>query len=124
MVRFARIGFIGLLVATGCDISAKSFSGAIINLTLTGAQTPTGTHLELWARSEYNDVLRINGNYDIPDPKSPQVTNRITPYGFKVVPAITMSDSCMIDASGNLLVTAAAYKDSDLGGVHQTPEEQ
>jgi len=124
MVRLARLGFTWLLLATGCDISAKSFSGTVVNLTLTGVQTAPGAHLELWARSQFNDIIRINGNFDIPDPKNPQITNRITPYGYKVVPAITMGDPCMIDANGNLLVTASAYKDGDFGGVHETAEEQ
>src|SRR4051794_7618774 len=124
MFRFARLALVPLLFSTGCDLEAKSFSGAIINLSLTGVPASTGTtHLELWARNEFNDVLRINGNYDFTDPKT-QVRTRITPYGFRVRAAITMNDPCMIDAAGNLLVTAAAYKEGDFGGgVHQTAEE-
>lgn len=92
-------------------------------MTLNGVPaSPAGSHLELWARNRYNDTIRIGGIFDIPDGKGGVM--RQFPQGFVVRPAITMDDPCMIDGQGNLLVTAAAYRDATIDGVFQSAEEQ
>jgi hypothetical protein len=120
----------GLLIfvggSAGCDLTVRPFSGTILALSLRGAAPSTpGQHLELWARSQYDDIIRINSTYDAPKPGDPQTTVRLYPFGFAVRPVITLDNPCVIDDSGNLLVTAAAYPDTVvLDGVTQTPEDQ
>jgi hypothetical protein len=112
-----------LLTAAGCDLTATSFAGTVIEMTLNGAPaSPPGSHFELWARNQYNDTIRVGGIFDIPDGKGGVM--RLFPDGFAVRPAITMDDPCMIDGQGNLLVTAAAYHDATLDGVFQSAEDQ
>lgn len=119
------------LLGTGCDISAKPFAGTIIQMRIGGAQ-PTGPndHYEIWARDQYNDILRVNGKYDLPIiPKgfhNPDCTadGHCTRFGIMFRTAVSMGDPCMIDGDGNLLVTAAAYKQTTVNNVPQTPEEQ
>jgi hypothetical protein len=110
----------------GCsDLTAKPFAGTIVEMTLTGAPVSMGTaHYELWARNETNDVIRVSGIFDVPDPNDSQKSTRYFPVGFRVRPAVTMGDPCMIDQDGHLLVTADAYKDGVFAGVAQSAEEQ
>jgi hypothetical protein len=123
MHRFALVALFPLLVSLGCDISAKPFAGAIMQLTITGAAPqPPGQHLEMWFRNQYDDTIRINGIFDT-TVNGKDV--RLFPYGFVLRPMVTMNDPCMIDTTtGAWLIKAEAYKDSDAGEVHQTPEEQ
>jgi hypothetical protein len=96
----------------------------VIEMTLTGATPdPTGKHLELWARDQYDDVVRMSGIFDYTADGAADTT-RVFPFGLTIRPAITMDDPCMIDAQGRLLIKAEAYADLDIDGVHQTPEEQ
>ena len=120
--RIAVILMSALLPAAGCDIAAKPFAGTIIQMTLDGAAvTPAGQHLELWARDQYDDVLRISGIYDT---TAAGRAVRLFPDGLAVRLAITMDDPCMIDGAGNLLTKAEAYHDATIAGVYQTAEEQ
>src|SRR5690242_7917380 len=111
------------IVCLGCDLQVRSFAGAVMAMTLSGATpTPAGQHLELWVRNEHDDVLRINGMFDLQNPDNPSRTERLVPYGLVIRPAITMDDPCMIDAQGHLLVSADAYPgDTHYAGVTQTP---
>jgi hypothetical protein len=127
----ARLLLVLGLCAGGCDISARPFAGSILQMSIAisgPAASPGGTHLELWARSQFDDVLRINPINDFNcalypmkcDPKFPDGRP-----GVMVVKAITMSDPCMIDAHGNLLTTGAAYPGPvSLNGVTQSPDQQ
>lgn len=106
-------------LSVGCDaLTARPFAGAIVQGTFAGmGETPAGQHLELWARDQYNDIIRINPFYKEADYK--------TSYGLMIRKAITLDDPCMIDDKGNLLTTAAAYPSSvTVAGVTQTPAEQ
>jgi len=129
-MRPSRTAFIlGLVAAAGlggCDISARAFSGAILQLTISGATTNASTdHIELWARDQYDDIIRINQTYNAPDPANANNTIPLRPFGFVIRNAISMADPCMIDAAGNLVTTAAAYpKTTKIDGVTQSPEEQ
>src|SRR3954449_10660595 len=91
------------LLGAGCDsLSARSFAGTVIIMSLHGASvTPPGQHLELWARNQYNDIIRINPYYD--------EANGKTHNGLMIRQAISPTDPCIIDDHGNLLTTAAAY---------------
>jgi hypothetical protein len=103
---------------TGCSLEAKPFGGTVIQMTLTGvAPDAPGQHLELWARNEYDDVLRVSGTFDNAD-------GRLFTYGLGIRAAIRMDDPCMIDGAGNLLTKAEAYQPTSWAGVPQTPEEQ
>jgi len=111
----------------GCDISAKSFAGSILQMTISGATTnPPGKHIELWARNQYDDIIRVNQTYNAPDPKDPaNKTIPLQPFGFVIRNAISMADPCMIDSAGNLVTSAAAYsKTTKIDGVTRSPEEQ
>lgn len=127
MHRSARVALLPFLLGSwaslGCDISSKPFAGTIVQMTLSGVSTiPQGQHLELWARNQYNDVVRVSGSFDTTVGGK---STRLFPVGFTIRPAITMDDPCMIDQNtGALLTKAEAYKDVDLAGQHQTPEEQ
>jgi hypothetical protein len=89
-----------------------------LQMTLEGAQvTPRGTHLEIWARDQYNDIIRLQPFYD-------ESVNAITP-GLMIRQAISPTDPCMTDDKGNLLTTAAAYPTTiSYSGVTQTPAQQ
>ncbi len=120
------LGLVAAVGLGGCDISARSFAGSILQLTISGATSSQGTeHIELWARDQYDDIIRINQTYNAPDPTNPNKTIPLRPFGFVIRNAISMSDPCMIDAAGNLVTTAAAYpKTLKIDGVTQSPEEQ
>jgi hypothetical protein len=108
-----------LLASAGCDaLTVRSFSGSVLQMTLEGAPvTPAGTHLEIWARDQYNDILRLKPFFD--------EANYKTKEGLMIRQAISPDDPCMTDDKGNLLTTAAAYPTSvSFGGVTQTPEQQ
>ena len=108
-----------LLPSLGCDaLTVRPFAGTVSQLTLSGAQvTPPGQHIELWARDQYNDIIRLNPYYD--------ETNALTTPGIMIRVAMPLDSPCMIDAKGNLLTSAAAYPTSvTIGGVTSTPDEQ
>jgi hypothetical protein len=108
-----RLVALAALSLAGCDISVKTFAGTVILMTLqTSELTAPGQHLELWARDQYGDIIRI----------SPLATD--VP-GMRIVRAVSMGDPCMIDPNGNLLTTTAAYPTAvSYGGVKQSPEQQ
>jgi len=111
--------FLPLAASVGCDsLTARSFAGTVMSFTLSGSgTTPPGMHLELWARNATDDIIRINPYYDLTDYK--------TAYGIMIRQAVSLDDPCMIDEEGNLLTTAAAYKETTtVAGVTQTPEQQ
>src|SRR5690242_11631781 len=98
------------LVLASCDISAQPYAGTIARLSLDGATPlPKGQHLELWARNDNDDIVRIRGLWDAPDPKDPSKTIHLETRGLAIRLAITMDDPCMIDKQGHLLVTPDAY---------------
>ncbi len=105
-------------LGAGCDqLSVRPFAGTWIEMTIAGAnETAPNTHLELWARSEHDDIIRIN---PFTDPTAGE-----THYGLQIKLAVDPSDPCMIDAAGNLLTSPAAYKTVTIAGVTQTPEQQ
>lgn len=117
-----------LVASAGCDaLTVRSFAGTVMQFTLTGvtAQTiPAGQHLELWARTQYDDIVRVPGYTDL--------TNGVTANGIMIRQAISLKDPCMIDGyyfpnnpNGNLLTSPAAYASAiNNGGVTQTPEQQ
>lgn len=112
----------------GCDaLTVRSFAGTVMQFTFEGVTAqaiPAGQHLELWARTQYDDIVRVPGYYDL--------GKGLTANGIMIRQAITLDDPCMIDGYylnklglGNLLTTPAAYPTSvSSGGVTQTPEEQ
>jgi hypothetical protein len=108
-----------LVASSGCDaLSVRSYAGAILQFTLEGAnQTKTGTHLELWARNENNDIIRVNPFYDENAYKSS--------FGLMIRQAISLDSPCMTDDAGHPLTTPEAYPTSvSYGGITQTPDEQ
>jgi len=128
MHRLAPVALLSLAFSLGCDISAKPYAGTIMEMTITGATTiPPGQHLELWARNQYDDTIRLSGIFDT---TLNGKAIRLTPVGMTIRPLITMDDPCMIVTdhaskhAGALLIKAEAYDDADVAGVHQTPEEQ
>jgi len=123
MHRLAPAALLTLSLSLGCSLDAKPWAGTVIEMTLTGAPAQAiGRHLELWARNQYNDVVRVSGIFDTTIAGK---TTRLFPVGFTLRPLITMDDPCMIDPStGAWLIKAEAYGDSNAGNVHQTPEEQ
>jgi hypothetical protein len=108
-----------LAASVGCDaLTVNSFAGAVIEFTMTNAQPlPAGQHLEVWARNSNNDIIRIAPFYD-------EVNYKSSP-GIMIMPAIDPDDPCLIDGSGNLLTTAAAYPGpTTINGVTQSPQQQ
>ncbi len=120
-----RLALVPLFFSTGCDsLSANSFAGTIVEMTLSGV-TPNGAddHFELWSRDANDDIIRVNGIFDVVDPVTKKQLHAFN--GFTVRPAVLMGDQCMIDGKGNLLVSAAAYPTPvTFNGVPQSPEEQ
>jgi hypothetical protein len=117
--RTLALSSVVLLTSAGCDaLTVHSFAGSVLQMTLEGAKiTPPGTHLEIWARDQYNDIIRLAPFYD-------ESVNATTP-GLMIRQAISVNDPCMTDDRGNLLITAAAYPTSiSYAGVTQTPEQQ
>ena len=155
-MRLGLTGFacLSLVFATGCEIGVKTFAGTIIQMSISGATPlPADQHIELWARTANDDVVRISGIYEgLLDPFAPAgaiqadgqpnrrrvqfpVTERsapgLPPYsyssdprGFMIKPVITMADPCMIDSKGRLLTKAEAYEPKVVNGVEQSAEEQ
>src|SRR5438094_6782324 len=91
---WARLLVVPLLAGAGCDLTVHPFAGTVIQMTIAGVsgESPPGTHLELWARDKYDDVVRIDGEAA----GGPS-------FGIAVRKAVTMGDPCMIDDKGNLL---------------------
>ncbi len=113
----AVLALVGGLSA-GCEtLSARPFAGTLIEMTIAGAgESPPGTHLELWARSANDDIIRVNPLTD--------TNQHLTSYGLQIKLAVDPSDPCLIDDKGNLITTAAAYQTTKVAGVTQTPEQQ
>jgi hypothetical protein len=121
-----------LCASTGCDtFTVRSFAGTVMQFTfenVTAQAIPANQHLELWARTQNNDLVRVDGYYDL--------ANGLTAKGIMIRPAIGLKDPCMIDGyyfpekkndsnAGNLLTSPAAYASTvSQAGVTQTPEEQ
>ena len=59
----ALASLLPLAASLGCDaLTVRSFAGTVMQFTFDGisAQTvPAGKHLELWARTQYDDIVRI-----------------------------------------------------------------
>jgi hypothetical protein len=124
-MRWRALLAVSLLV--GCDdLTARSFAGSVIQMTLTLSSPnpmPADRHLELWARDQYDDTIRIDGITDAHTGESHD--------GMRVVLAVDPGDPCMIvtdpksPAYGELLVTAQAYPNTTtINGVAQTPDQQ
>jgi hypothetical protein len=116
-----------LLGSLGCDsLTVHTFAGTVMEFTIDGvtAQTiPANQHLELWARTQYDDIVRLEGYTNQPQ--------GISSPGFMLRQAISLKDPCMLDGyfrgtgDGNLLTSPAAYPTTiSQGGITQTPEEQ
>jgi len=108
-----------LATSLGCDaLGANAFAGTIMQLTVANASvTPPGQHLELWARDQFDDIIRIRPFYD--------ETNFETTFGLMVRQAISLDDPCLIDAEGHLLTDASAYPGPvTIAGVTQSPAQQ
>ncbi len=108
-----------LFASLGCDaLTVRSFAGTVGEFTLGGvAPTPAGMHLELWARDQYEDILRVNGYTNLQKYEAS--------YGFMIRQAVSLDDPCLIDDKGNLLTTPDAYPGPvTVAGVTQSPQEQ
>jgi hypothetical protein len=108
-----------LLASAGCDaLTAHSFAGTVMQIRFDGATaTPPGQHLELWATTQYNDIVRINPYYDLFKGK--------TSYGLMIREAIAVDSPCMINDEGYLLTDPMAYPpEVTRAGVTQTREQQ
>jgi hypothetical protein len=118
-----------LAASAGCDaLTVRSFAGTVSEMTInatgiTATTIPPGQHLELWARTQYNDIVRVPGYYDL--------QKGLSAFGLMLRPAITLDDPCMIDTyygdktgPGNLLTSPDAYPASvTQGGATQTNVE-
>jgi hypothetical protein len=134
-----------LFTATGCDLVVKSFAGSIIQMSIDGArELPPDQHLELWARTANDDVVRISTIYsglldpfdpsslqrfrypvtERTEPGSPPYSYETDPRGFVIRPVVRMGDPCMIDELGRLLTKAEAYEPKTVNGILQSAEEQ
>lgn len=115
---FTALVIAAAATATGCeDFNVRPYAGTLIEMTMAGAiETAPGTHLEMWARSANDDIIRIDPLTD---------TNlHLTSYGLQIKLAIDRNDPCLINADGNLVLSPAAYKTVTIAGVTQTPEQQ
>ena len=122
--------FLPLTASLGCDaLTVRSFAGTVSQLTfnatgLSATTIPAGQHLEFWARTQYNDIVRIPGYYDL--------QKGLSSPGIMIRQAISLDDPCMIDSyygdkkgAGNLLTSPDAYPATvSSGGVTQTNQEQ
>jgi hypothetical protein len=115
---------VSLLPSLGCDaLTVHPFAGTVAQLTLSGATvTPPGQHLEVWARDQYNDIIRLNPYFI----ETQQLAvEQSTAFGLMIRPALPLDSPCMIDSKGNLLTSAAAYPTTIMAaGVTQTPDQQ
>jgi hypothetical protein len=114
------------LVPLGGCISATPFAGAIIEMTITGAQpTAADAHIEMWARTKYDDIVRLDTQYDAPNPANPTESTPLRPFGFIIRDAINMGDPCMIDLNGNLITSPDAYPNPVVvAGITESPQDQ
>jgi hypothetical protein len=130
----ALASLLPLTASLGCDaLTVNSFAGTVSEMTfnstgLTATTIPTGQHLELWARTQYNDIVRVSGYYNL--------QKGLSAFGLMLRPAITLDDPCMIDGyyfankkndptAGNLLTSPDAYPATvTAGGVTQTNDDQ
>src|SRR5438094_3951092 len=102
-----RLILLPVLVALGCNggLTVQSFVGTVAQLTI--SPVAPIAHLELWARNQHNDIIRIDTAYTFPDPTDHTQTKTIYTRGLQIRPAVSKDDPCMIDGKGNLLTTAA-----------------
>src|SRR5688572_344559 len=124
---FAPLWLISAAVlTTGCDISVHTFAGAYLQLTITGgAPTPANQHLELWARTQYDDIVRIDHVYVDEQQPSPAGEDPRRRYGFVIRNAVSMGDPCLIDENtGVRLGDPAAYTPTVVAGVMQDAAAQ
>jgi hypothetical protein len=128
----AFASFLPLCASAGCDaLTVRSFAGTVMQFTFTQAvkQTsiPAGSHLELWARTQYDDIVRVPGYYDL--------GQGLSANGIMIRQAISVTDSCMLDSyyaptdanktAGHSLTTAAAFPTTtNNAGITQTPDQQ
>ena len=123
----ALASLLPLAASLGCDaLTARPFAGTVMELTFAGVTAttiPAGKHLELWARTQYDDIVQVSGYYDLANGK--------TATGLMVRQAISLADPCMLDTyyfgkgAGNLLTSPAAYPPSvTVAGVMQTDVDQ
>ncbi|HZS38187.1 MAG TPA: hypothetical protein VFF06_15220 [Polyangia bacterium] len=113
---WARLLLLFVLAGAGCDLTVHPFAGTVIQMAIEGVtgESAPGTHLELWARSQYDDIIRIDGE-----------AAAAPSFGVVVRNAITMSDPCMIDGKGDLLTKPEAYPPiATIAGIVQTADEQ
>lgn len=122
----ALTSLLPLLGSLGCDaLTVRSFAGTVMQFTISGVTAttiPANQHLELWARTQYDDIVRLEGYTDLGAGKSAP--------GLMIRQAVSLNDPCMIDgyyfhnSGGNLLTSPAAYPSSTtIAGVTQTPDE-
>jgi hypothetical protein len=110
---------VSLLTIVGC-IGVNPYAGTVMQMTLEVSPSAPREHLELWARTQYDDIVRISGTFLDPSSK-----HTLYPYGLHVRDTISLSDPCMIDGKGNLLTSAAAYPASvTVAGVTQSAAQQ
>lgn len=113
------MSLVPLTASLGCDaLTVRPFAGTVMQFTFDGAgPTPPGQHLELWATTRNNDIVRI-------DPYVKQ-KGLDTSYGLMIRPAIALDSPCMIADNGYLLTDERAYPSSiTRAGVTQTPQQQ
>jgi hypothetical protein len=114
------------VLLSACSLSAQSFSGAILEMTVAGVSpSPPNQHFELWARDSYDDTVRVSGIYELEangalsaeqlascrpldsDKQLMQTGSRTIhcrPFGLTIRQAIRMDDPCLVKmpASANL----------------------
>src|SRR5258706_14070066 len=109
----------------GCDaLTVRTFAGTIMKLSITANDvTAPGDHLEMWARDQNDNIVRLDAIYDAAHFRSA--------YGVQIRLTVDPNDPCMIvtdphsAAYGEPLTSPRAYpKTVTVNGVPQTPEQQ
>ena len=63
----ALASLLPLAASLGCDaLTVHSFAGTVMELTISGVtrrDAAADQHLELWARTQYDDIVRIDPYY-------------------------------------------------------------
>ena len=63
--RLALASLLPLVASAGCDaLTVRSFAGTVMQFTFAGVTAQTlmpSQHLELWARTQYDDIVRVDG---------------------------------------------------------------
>ncbi len=124
MLFFVGVATAAALTMTGCSLAVNPFDGSVLQLAWEGSTTTSPSqHLELWARNQYNDVIRITGRYTPTDPAGNKHT--VDANGIVIRLAVDPNDPCIINSKGALLTTPGAYPGNvTINGVTQTPAEQ